>query len=528
MKILIIIAVIAFIIYQIIQHKKDKERERQRAEERAKIIAERKKGGNPTFSTALPDGAAEYAEYKGTGMLVGADGKEYPNSALHLDHVAVCNLSGYEWDTERFEYSPIYGMLALEYHTKDFEERLQKYDALHETDVDNAFQGIYELGESYYYPTPGNDDLLHYMHYEVRYRKDWLRAMQGNGYYQNAYEFPVNASKALQWYEMSDAWYAKYREKVIGKGEATAIKMALCKLQAAHILSAGLYGVAKDTQRAKGLYGQVFQLAQHYSQEELSAEVICALIQGYPRNPEDYVTSAVNMMSDWACRSDLGLAMLIEYTQYASRLDKTMLAQSPKSLMELCADKAEENLYAGYLLSVAMLCGYGTDRDTRNGMRILHLAAEAGSVFAAYALWQLASDDPKGQENYKKALDALVGTICRENGHIRDLLKAEGKNITDAREIRIKEQLDKQDEIKRKEAYEKYSKALKEQVQVHENNSEPEFEFPKYIYDNAENPWELMNSGSDNASYYCQKTGETKMFYKSDFDVGSPSGFHRR
>lgn len=107
---------------------------------------------------------------------------------------------------------------------------------------------------------------------------------------------------------------------VIGKGEATAIKMALCKLQAAHILSAGLYGVAKDIKKARGLYNQVFQLAQGYSQDEISAEVICVLIQGYPRDPEDYFVTAVNMMSDWACRSDLGLAMLIEYTQYASVL----------------------------------------------------------------------------------------------------------------------------------------------------------------------------------------------------------------
>lgn len=163
---------------------------------------------------------------------------------------------------------------------------------------------------------------------------------------------------------------------------------------------------------------------------------------------------------------------------------------------------------------MALLSGYGIERNTESGMGILHFVAGAGrSVFAAHALWQLASDDPKEQENCKKALDALVGMICRENGHIRDLLKAEGKNLTDVRKIRVKEQLDKQDEIKRKEAYEKYSKALKEQVQEHENNSEPEFEFPKYIYDNAENPenpWELVNSGSDNASYYCQKTGETK------------------
>lgn len=61
-----------------------------------------------------------------------------------------------------------------------------------------------------------------------------------------------------------------------------------------------------------------------------------------------------------------------------------------------------------------------------------------------------------------------------------------------------------------------------------ENGNSDEFEFPKFLYDESENPWELMNNGADNANYYCQKTGETKTFYKSDFDIGSPIGFHLR
>lgn len=61
-----------------------------------------------------------------------------------------------------------------------------------------------------------------------------------------------------------------------------------------------------------------------------------------------------------------------------------------------------------------------------------------------------------------------------------------------------------------------------------ESGKQEEFTFPQYIYDANENPWELMNSGGDNANYYCQKTGETRMFYDSDFDLGAPSGFHRR
>lgn len=55
-----------------------------------------------------------------------------------------------------------------------------------------------------------------------------------------------------------------------------------------------------------------------------------------------------------------------------------------------------------------------------------------------------------------------------------------------------------------------------------------EASFPEFLYDQDGNPWQLLNQGSDNANYYCQKTGETKMFYISDFEGGSPSGFQRR
>lgn len=55
-----------------------------------------------------------------------------------------------------------------------------------------------------------------------------------------------------------------------------------------------------------------------------------------------------------------------------------------------------------------------------------------------------------------------------------------------------------------------------------------EASFPEFIYDGDGNPWQLLNKGGDNANYYCQKTGETKMFYVSDFVGGAPSGFHCR
>lgn len=61
-----------------------------------------------------------------------------------------------------------------------------------------------------------------------------------------------------------------------------------------------------------------------------------------------------------------------------------------------------------------------------------------------------------------------------------------------------------------------------------ESGKQEEASFPQFLYDDDENPWELLNAGADNANYYCQKTGETKLFYLSDFEYGSPSGFHLR
>lgn len=461
MKFIIIIAVVAFVLFQVTKHKKEKALEQQKAEERARIYAERKKSGNPSVSATVPNGAAAYAERQGTGTIVGADGKEYPNSSYDLGHVAIHNLSTCS-DDEQYEYSPVFGMLALEYYLREFEGRLRKNEVLNENDVDNAFQGIYELAENYYYPAAGNDDLTHFLHYEVRYKKDWLRAMNGNGYYKNAYNIPLDASKALEWYELSDAWLAKYGNKVVGRGGPTVIKMARCKLQAAHILSAGLYGVKKDTKKALKLYDQTFQLAAHYSQEEIQAEVICALIQGYPRNPEDCFTKVVNMLADWACRSDLGLALLIEYTQYASKLDRGVLAQSPERVVQLCRSNAKGNIYAGYLLGVSMLSGYGTGRNPGAGMKLLEAAAEAGSVFATYALWQFASDDTEKQAMRKKVLDELLADVCAANGHIRAQLEAEGKNLTAVQGIKVKERAEKTVEGKRRKAYEDFAKALEE------------------------------------------------------------------
>lgn len=61
-----------------------------------------------------------------------------------------------------------------------------------------------------------------------------------------------------------------------------------------------------------------------------------------------------------------------------------------------------------------------------------------------------------------------------------------------------------------------------------ESGKQESSSFPKYLYDDSDNRWELINQGGDNANYHCHKTGETRMFYISDFDLGSPSGFYQK
>ena len=51
--------------------------------------------------------------------------------------------------------------------------------------------------------------------------------------------------------------------------------------------------------------------------------------------------------------------------------------------------------------------------------------------------------------------------------------------------------------------------------------------FPSVLYDNYENRFELLNAGGDNATYYCQKTGQQVLFYESDLADGVPNGWRR-
>ena len=204
--------------------------------------------------------------------------------------------------------------------------------------------------------------------------------------------------------------------------------------------------------------------------------------------------------------------MFIEYTQYASKLDKGLLAQSPESVVQLCRSNAEDNIYAGYLLGVSMLSGYGTGRNPDAGMKILEVAAGAGSVFAAYALWQLASDDKEKQAIRKKALDELLASTSAANGHIRAQLEAEGKTLTGAQSIKVKEQAEKAFEGRRRKAYEDYAKVLDEAER------EQGFSFPAVIHDAEMNRWELMDISIGLVRYQCMDTGEIKTLNRLDIE----------
>lgn len=51
--------------------------------------------------------------------------------------------------------------------------------------------------------------------------------------------------------------------------------------------------------------------------------------------------------------------------------------------------------------------------------------------------------------------------------------------------------------------------------------------FPAILYDPNENQFRLLNEGGDNATYYCEKTGQQVLFYASDLADGLPNGWRR-
>ena len=531
MIILVVLVVIALVIvYKVKENKDFKEAQQKKEEEWQRKVKERKKNGEPSVSEELPLGI----EYASKGTVTGANGKDYPYSTAYYGTVALHNLSdGEDEEHKQYEYDPAFCMLASEYYITQYLEELGKFDQMNKTTVEYGIKCIYELAESYAYPVPANNDLTHAAYYTARRLADRKRAMEGNGYYKNAYDFPIDFQKALTYYELPETLRVKYEAHLSQVGPGCVARMVKCWLQTAHIYAAGFQDVPQDTTKAKRLYAQAYQMARHLELDDVAVSVIRAMTQGYPRNPEDYQDQAYNMLADWACGSDFGLAMYVEYVLYTNSLDKQRLAKGPQEAVRLCEEQAEKNLYAAYLLGQAFLFGYGTEKDEAKGRKLIEIAAENGCISALYLLTQLSVGDAASEKRWKDALDKAVAAVAEKCGFMREELQREGKSVTRESLEKFRSQFAAEAAAERnfRQAVQKAAHPKSPQSGIDDGDSDTShhgFVFPRFIYDGDENPWELMNSGSDSAGYYCQKTGETRIFYASDFDYGSPVGFHRR
>lgn len=531
----IIIVGVVIVVLMIVQNAKTNkevnEKLRQEKEQREQAIRERKKDGEPKVTEALPSGAEAVEEH-----LMGADGREYPDPRLFADTVVLANFGTMEYQLkDKYEYSPVYCMLASEYYIKKYAERLGQPVEMHTTDQNRGIACIYELAENYAYSAPAEDDLVQADHYMTRRLEDRKRAMEGNGYYKNAYGFPANYGKAAEYYDLADAVYKTGRIGQIDMKHAVLI--AKCWMQSAHIYSATAKGVPGNIEKAKGLYDQAFQMAMRQSDEDMAVEIIHAITGGYPRHPETYITKVHNMLADWACRTDFGLAMYAEYIWYIDDLDRNRLAESPESAVALYRELAESNHYAAYMLGRAMLYGYGTAKDEAGGRRLLELAAEDGCVSALYLLKGLSCGNPEEEKKWNTALYGTIAVIASKCESVRASLKQSGKSVTEKAEADFKHKMAAMREQEQSAARTQRETAAwepesgggkRDAGQEVFAEAPKDFAFPQYLYDNDENPWELMNSGGDNANYYCQKTGGQITVYASDFASGAPSGFHRR
>ena len=523
------VIVVLMIVQNAKTNKEINEKLRQEKEQREQDIRERKKDGEPKVSQALPSGAEAVEE-----RLTGADGKEYPDPRLFADTIVLANFGNMEHHLkDKYEYNPVYGMLAMEQYIKEYVERLGRSAEMHPNDQNRGIACIYELAENYAYPVAAKDDMTRADHYTLRRLEDRKRAMEGNGYYKNAYDFPVNYRKALEYYDLAEAVRKTNRVRQIDMDHAVII--ARCWMQSAHIYSVGPEGVAGDTGKAKGLYDQAYQIAMRQSREDMAVEIIHALTGGYPRDPEIYAEKVHNMLADWACRSDFGLAMYAEYIWHVEELDRNRMAESPQSAVALYKELTESNQYAAYMLGRAMLYGYGTQKDETGGRALLERAAGDGCVSALYLLKNLSCGNPEEEKKWNTALFGTIAVIASKCESVRTVLKQSGMSLTEKAEAEFRsrmEALQKQEQkaarVREDAAWEPESGNTEGGRKDAFSEEKQSFAFPQYLYDNEENPWELMNSGGDNATYYCQKTGGQVTVYASDFASGAPAGFHRR
>lgn len=523
LKLIIIVIIVAVIFFKVKENKEFKEYQEKKQAEYEEKCRERKKNGEPSICEALPGGIEDNTNQ----TVTGPDGKLYPDTDFY-DLLVIKHNFSESYDDYKYEFSPVFCMLASERYIAEFVRDLRSDRAMLSMDIETGIACIFELAENYAYPVPVDNDLTQAEYYTIRYLKDRHRAMEGNGYYKNAYGFPVNMEKALYYYELPEQFRVNFTEKISQIGNSYVFLMVKCWMQTAHIYSSGMQGIRQDVQKAKQLYSQVFQMAMHYSLEDVAFGLIHALLDGFPRNPADYENIAYNMLADWACRSDFGLALYVEYILYVNELDKSVLMQSPEKVIRMCREQAEANHYAAYLLGRGLLYGYGTPKDETLGRELIELAASDGCVSALYLLTQLSIGNPEDEKKWKAALDKTVTVITEKCGYMRNVLEQNGKSVTKQRFEEIQSKLAEETAMK----LHRQASAQDVNEQIPSQVSEPEqaqsFNFPQFIYDGDENPWELMNSGWDNANYYCQKTGETRSFYASDFEYGAPSGFHLR
>ncbi len=531
---IVVIAIAAFIIYKVKEEKDFQKYLKEKEDTRAKQWAERKKNGEPSVCTNMP------VPSDAKLPVTGPDGKKYPGEEYYFSTVVIDNYSSLsEKDEEKkYEYDPVYCMLVYEHWIRnDYLADLKRGRQMHPTDIANGISCMYDLAESYAYPVAADNDLTQADGYTIRRLKDRERAMKGNGYYKNAYGFPINAKKALEFYQMPEMVRTRYENYFAQCADKSVSDIGRSWMKMAHLYSAGQGGVKPDYKKAHDFYSTSFQIAMHYSKEDMAFEIIHAMVDGYPRNPEEYSNIAYNMLADWACRSDFGLAMYVEYMFYTSKLNKAVLAKSPEAVVELCKEMAPDNQYAAYLLGRALLYGYGAAKNEETGRELLRLAAEAGCISALYLLKELSIGNSGEEKKWREALDRAVAKLMniKATKELRAELEKEGKSVTKKMQNEIREQAAGEASWSRyMEEFEEEDEAPEKEKERHDvlydivSNLDVSFHFPQYIYDYDENPWELMNSGGDNANYYCQKTGETRMFYSSDFEYEAPSGFHRR
>ena len=501
-KILIVLAIIAFIIYKIKDSRETKAYLEEKERKYKEACAARKAGGEPSVSEALPAGLSRSEE-----TVTGPNGKEYPYSTAYYDHIALYNYT--DSSEEQYEYDPVLSILAAEYYVEDFIKRLKQGPALHEVDIRTRLKCIYDLGESYAYPEIKNNDLVMAEHYTVRRLKDRKRALEGNGYYKNAYGFPVDEKKAMEYYELPYVLSQKFSDQLSVMGNEGTATITKCWLQQAILFSAG-----RDAEQAKKLFSQAYQMAVYLSMEDLIMECMRAIIDGYPRNPALYEVSAGNMLADWACNSDLGLAMYLEYKLHADKLDKKRLAESPEEVVKLSMEQAKENHYAAYLLGRAMYFGYGISQDEKHGRALLEAAAEDGCISALYLLTQLSIGYPEDEKKWKAALDRAVSIAAATGAPMRELLKQSGASVTEKRFADFKQQFDSQWEKKQQEAHAQAAAKAEQEASA----AKPKFAFPSQISTRDGAIWQLDFDYGVVAIYRNMDTAETKTLDRLDIE----------